>query len=272
MLDKFNDIQERARRLFAFSIMYLFSLVSPGSIKYKYKKILVSWFARLKNRLFKPFRDLKEKIKDKAVSYVEAHKAKKLAEQETLFRYMRKATEDCVVLYPEKNLGTEAIRFFHTREVGVNLKWALRDYLKNNPNPEEYGERMNELFTKGHRPKYTKEEGWAWPPSNGVIVYDSAIPAISIAREPRNEATQNKTQLNQKMWEYKKCHQGLTPREYAIKDLKANILHLEGVLAGNIPKATVRVAWQEEDLANIDKFKEKLAKMEASDEFYDWNS
>ncbi len=228
---------------------------------------IVSWFTRLKYKLYKPFRDLRDTLVGKLVQFYEKYQARKGAKEYQLFVGMKRAVEDCVVLYPEKKLKLEALKFFSCAELGTNLRWALKDYFKTHTDPERYGEVMEEAFRKGASPPPD-----SFTHSGSVLSYDSATPPISVTRNIRNPDVQKKTANNQKMWEYKKCHKGRTPREDAIKNLKAKILHLEGVLAGSIPKATVRVEWQEEDLANIAKFKEKLAKLEASDEFYDWKA
>ncbi len=224
---------------------------------------VVAGFIRIKYRALKPFRDLRDMLVGKLVCFYEKYQARKAAKEYQLFVGMKRAVEDCVVLYPEKKLKFEALKFFAVKELSTNLRWALKDYFKTHTDPKQYGEIMDQAFQKGASPPPD-----SFTHSGSVLSYDPATTPISVPRNIRNIDVQEKSKFNQAMWEYKRHNKHhLSPRDIRIKELEEKIEHLEGVLDGSLPKATVRVAWQEEDLANIDKFKADLVALKAMDDY-----
>ncbi len=211
----------------------------------------VSWFTRLKYRLYKPFRDLRVNLEDRVVKFVDGRKARKQAHEDHMYSVLLKAAEDCVALGKIGNL--DVLKFDATREISPFLKSALHEYLRTHKHSSTYGTLLE---------KALKKDPMALPGSRIL----SSGPASD--RRITHKERYLKTVNNQIMWNYKKRHNGQTPRDTEIKHLKEKIAHAEGLISGEIKKTTfvgTSIEAREKDyIENVDTFKAKLTKLESS--------
>ena len=227
---------------------------------------VVAGLIRIKYRALKPFRDLRDTLVGKLVQFYEKYQARKAAKEYQLFLGMKRAVEDCVVLYPEKKLKLEALKFFAIKELGTNLRWALKDYFKTHTDPKQYGEIMDQAFNKGASPPPD-----SFTHSGSVLSYDSATPPISVPRNIKNPDVQEKTKLNQRMWNYKRNSGGRTPREVAIRILTEKIEYAEKIISGEVKKLDTGTSMDIKEQMFIDKIVEHKARLEKLKNSDDWH-